>query len=115
VLKEVGSTELDEVLQRMEASSTFERSDGLLRLLRLLVENAATGPAAPLMPKRTCQEPQRAGVEGWVGGGGLHRCEDEEPHADGDSSNAEDQQRVGRTDDFDDKAIGVVPPIVERR
>ena len=42
MLKEVGPTELDEVLQRMEASSTFERSVGLLRLLRFLVENAAT-------------------------------------------------------------------------
>lgn len=42
MLKEVGPTELDEVLQRMEASATFERSVGLLRLLRFLVENAET-------------------------------------------------------------------------
>ena len=50
-----------------------------------------------------------------VVGGAVHRGEDEEHHADRDGADAEDQQRVRRTDDLDVEAVGVVPPVVEGR
>ena len=47
--------------------------------------------------------------------GAVERGEDEEHHANRDAADAEDEQRVGRRDDFDVEPVGGVPPVVEGR
>ena len=45
----------------------------------------------------------------------VHAGEDEQQRADFDGEDAEHEERVGRGDDLDVEAVGVVPPVIERR
>src|SRR3984957_979535 len=46
-------------------------------------------------------------------GGAVHSSEDKKHDPGGDASQTENQQRVGRADNLDVEAVGVVPPVIE--
>ena len=50
-----------------------------------------------------------------VGHGAIHCGEDQEEYAHRDSTDAENEERMGWTNDFDVEAVGGVPPVVEWR